>query len=115
MTLNDFLTQVKANTPISFADTMTVISENYTYHPATFRNGTLENTAGQNEGSCKIFTFARLHNLTEAQTLQLFDDYYRVDVLAHPDGTDHQNIRQFMQHGWSGISFENEALQILNA
>ncbi len=115
MSVNDFLTQIKANTPVNFTDTMTVISENYTYQPTAFRNGSLENAAGQNEGSCKIFAFARLHELSEAQTLQLFGDYYRIDVLDHPDATDHQNIRQFMQHGWEGISFENEALQVLNA
>lgn len=115
MTVNDFLTQIKANTPVNFSDTMAVISENYAYQPTAFRNGLLENAAGQNEGSCKIFAFARLHGLTEVQTLQLFGDYYRIDVLENPNATDHQNIRQFMQHGWSGISFENEALQLLNA
>lgn len=114
MTLNDFLTQIRNDKPVNFTETMTVISDNYTYQPTAFRNGSLENAAGQNEGSCKIFAFARLHELSETQTLQLFGDYYRIDVLGNSDATDHQNIRQFMQHGWTGITFESEALQNLN-
>ena len=38
--------------------------------------------------------------------LQLWGQYYR-DVLAKPDGEDHQNIRQFMKNGWDGVPFEN--------
>lgn len=111
MLLNDFLTKVKTDSPINFADTIACISENYIYLPTGFRNGNITNIAGQNEGSCKIFAFAKLHNLTKEQTLSLFGDYYRIDVLQHPDATDHQNIRQFIQNGWAGIEFENEALK----
>lgn len=111
MLLNDFLTKVKAGEFVNFADTIAVITENYTYTPTAFRNGNVENAAGQNEGSCKIFAFAKLHDLTPEQTLSLFGDYYRVDVLQHPDATDHQNIRQFMQHGWTSVVFENKALK----
>ncbi len=114
MSLNDFLTQIKAEMPVSFAETIAVITENYAYQPTAFKNGNVENAAGQNEGSCKIFAFAKLNDLTEAQTLSLFGDYYRVDVLENPDATDHQNIRQFMQHGWAGIVFENDALKPLS-
>ncbi|MGB4497761.1 MAG: HopJ type III effector protein [Methylococcaceae bacterium] len=113
MSLNEFLNTVKANESVSFAETIAVISEHYTYQPTAFKNGGVENAAGQNEGSCKIFAFAKLNELTEAQTLSLFGDYYRVDVLENPDATDHQNIRQFMQHGWTGIVFENDALKSL--
>ncbi|WP_245840531.1 HopJ type III effector protein [Ohtaekwangia koreensis] len=42
-------------------------------------------------------------------TLSLFAEHYR-SVLENPDGTDHQNIRQFMLHGWPGIIFEGQAL-----
>lgn len=111
MLLNDFLTKVKANESLNFADTITVITENYIYTPTAFRNGNTQNAAGQNEGSCKIFAFAKLHDLTPPQTLSLFGDYYRIDVLQHPEATDHQNIRQFMQHGWAGVVFESEALK----
>lgn len=40
----------------------------------------------------------------------LFAEHYAA-VLNTPEGTDHQNIRQFMQHGWDGVTFEGEALQ----
>jgi len=30
--------------------------------------------------------------------------------LANPDASDHQNIRQFVVHGWQGVSFETPAL-----
>ena len=113
MNLNDFLNAVKANSSVSFSETIAVISENYDYHPTAFQNGSVENAAQQNEGSCKIFAFAKLHELTEMQTLSLFGDYYRIDVLKNPDATDHQNIRQFMQHGWAGIVFESDALNAI--
>jgi hypothetical protein len=29
-----------------------------------------------------------------------------VDVLENPNAYDHQNIRQFMEHGWGGVEFE---------
>lgn len=110
MILNDFLARIKANSPVSFSETMAVIAENYDYQPTVFRNGSAENAASQNEGSCKIFAFAKLHNLSESETLALFGDYYRIDVLQNPDAIDHQNIRQFMQHGWDGVVFENNVL-----
>jgi hypothetical protein len=112
MKLNDFLAQIQTNIPVSFTESIAVISENYIYQPTAFRNGSIKNDAGQNESSCKIFAFGKLNNLTEQQTLSMFGDYYRVDVLQNPDATDHQNIRQFMEHGWAGIMFENEALRI---
>lgn len=111
MLLNDFLAKVKAGESVNFSDTIAVISENYTYTPTVFKNGNVENAAGQNEGSCKIFSFAKLHDLTIEQTLSLFGDFYRIDVLEHPDANDHQNIRQFMQHGWNGITIESCALE----
>ena len=66
----------------------------------------MENAAGQNEGSCKILAFARLHQLTPEQTLHCFGGYYRKEVLGDPAGNSHQNIRQFMKTGWAGITFD---------
>jgi hypothetical protein len=31
-------------------------------------------------------------------------------VLKHPEGTDHQNIRNFIKTGWNGIEFSGSAL-----
>ncbi|MFK7964707.1 MAG: HopJ type III effector protein [Burkholderiaceae bacterium] len=96
---------------VGFADVMAVIDQAYHYTPCAFRNGTVTSEAGQNEGSCKILAFAKLHQLGEPETLTLFGDYYRQDVLAHPDGNDHANIRQFMKTGWNGVSFDSSVLQ----
>ncbi len=99
---------------ISFDEVIDTIARHYHYKPSRFHNGshhdTLTNKAGSNEGSCKIFSFARLNNLTKQQTLHCFGDYYRQDVLQNPQGSDHANIRRFITHGWSGITFDQIAL-----
>ncbi len=97
---------------VEFAEVMQIIDVFYQYQPTAFSNGELHNAAGSNEGSCKIFAFAKLHGLTEAQTLACFGTYYRDDVLAHPEGVDHGNIRNFIQHGWDGIEFHGEPLTL---
>jgi hypothetical protein len=33
------------------------------------------------------------------------------DLVATPQGNEHQNIRQFMQHGWQGVLFLQLALK----
>ncbi|RLA09142.1 MAG: hypothetical protein DRQ54_03605 [Gammaproteobacteria bacterium] len=65
--------------------------------------------ASLSSGFCKIFAFGLLNGLSDLQTLHCFGDYYRGDVLGNPAGAGHQNIRRFMQHGWSGISIKDEA------
>lgn len=111
MTLDAFLQQLRQHPEsLEFANTMAVIEAQYHYQPTAFRNGEVHNAAGQNAGSCKLFAFARLQNLSEAETLACFGRYYREDVLQHPDGSDHQNIRNFMRSGWGGVAFEGEAL-----
>ncbi|TNF34165.1 MAG: type III effector [Gammaproteobacteria bacterium] len=101
---------------VAFSTVIDTINQYYEYTPSHFFNGKGEdmvtNIAGKNEGSCKIFAFARLHGLTEAETLACFGDYYRQDVLQHPDGNDHANIRSFMRHGWDGIVFSQQVLTV---
>jgi len=97
---------------ITFDATMGVIDANYEFTPSAFRNGEMQNEAGQNSGSCKIFSFASLHRLTPQQTLHCFGSYYRDDVLEHPHGSDHQNIRNFIKTGWEGIVFADNALRL---
>ncbi|WP_111978494.1 HopJ type III effector protein [Algibacillus agarilyticus] len=111
MSLTQFLTTLE-NNPLSldFEDTMAVIDNQYDFTPTQFTNGDTVNEAGQNNGSCKIFAFAQLNDLNPESTLALFGRYYRQDVLEHPNASDHQNIRNFMIHGWSGIKFEQVAL-----
>lgn len=114
MTTKDLIEKIKAQEALSFADVIAVIQKNYDYIPSEFHNGLDEkkliNEAGKNEGSCKIFAFARLNKLTQDETLSLFGDYYRIDVLNNPEGSDHQNIRNFMRYGWEGIYFESHPL-----
>jgi len=71
----------------------------------------LEVRMNKNEDSCKIFAFGKLHNLDKDQTLACFGKHYREDVLLQPGGSNHANIRNFMEHGWEGIKFEGEALR----
>jgi len=89
---------------ITFNDTISVIDANYDFIPSAFRNGEMRNEAGQNNGSCKVFSFARFHRLTSQQTLHCFGSYYREDVLKHPQGSDHQNIRNFIKPAGMGSS-----------
>lgn len=96
---------------IQFKDVITFIDEHYDFTPTKFTNGNTINEAEQNNGSCKVFSFAKLNALSKEETLALFGDFYRTDVLQNPDGDDHQNIRNFMAFGWDGISFEGEALK----
>ena len=99
---------------VSFNEVIETIESDYIYKPSRFTNGsgegTVVNDAGTNEGSCKIFAFAQVNNLSPEQTLHCFGDYYRDDVLNNPKGTDHANIRNFMITGWQGILFETQAL-----
>lgn len=111
MSLTAFLNKINTSPEtIEFNDTITVIDANYEFTPTLFKNGNTVNEAGKNSGSCKLFAFAKLNNLNPSQTLNCFGAYYHQDVLQHPDATDHQNIRNFMQYGWDGISFEGVPL-----
>ncbi len=114
MEIDTFLSKIKEGERVAFTDTMHLIDEHYHYQPVAFTNGPggdrIANPAGSNEGSCKIFAFAKLQGLTEAGTLALFGDYYWHDVLENPDGDSHANIRTFIRYGWKEIRFSGEAL-----
>lgn len=113
MKINEFLTQLSQNPEqIEFSDCMTIIEENYTFTPTKFTNGETHSEADQNNGSCKIFAFGLLNNLSQQQTLACFGTYYRDDVLGNPEGEDHQNIRQFMISAWTKVQFDGEALAV---
>lgn len=112
--IEQFLTRLGSGEKVSFEETMTVIGGLYQYTPTFFSNGLgddrIDNPPGSNEGSCKIFAFARLHGLSEAETLTLFGDYYWRDVLENPSSDSHRNIRNFMKFGWEGIRFQSDPL-----
>lgn len=96
-----------------FAEVLDTIGHHYRYTPTAFANGLgadcVHNPAGVNEGSCRVLAFARLHGLTEADTLALFAEHHRA-VVADPEGASHANIRAFRRHGWAGVVFEGEPL-----
>jgi hypothetical protein len=93
-----------------FAAVLAHIDARYAFTPTAFDNGQTHNVAGQNNGSCKVFSFAQMEGLDAAQTLSLFAEHYRA-VLATPQAQDHANIRNFMQHGFAGLRFASVALQ----
>lgn len=94
---------------IQFKDILAHIDDLYFYRPTAFRNGPLANTALENQGSARVFYFAKCNDLTKEDTLALFAEHY-VSVLNDPAGVDHQNIRNFQRHGWEGISFDGVVL-----
>jgi len=111
MTVDDFLKKLN-ETPekLEFSELMNVIDAEYEFSETAFTNGELLNKAGENSGSCKLFAFGKLNELTKQQTLDCFGAYYREDVLQNPDLDNHQNIRNFMKTGWAGIQFDGNAL-----
>jgi len=106
--LTTLIKDLKQNS-ILFSQVLAFIETDYQHQPAAFKNGNVYNEATQNQGSAKVFSFAQQSNLSKEDTLYLFAEHYR-SVLANPDATDHQNIRQFMIYGWQEISFESPAL-----
>lgn len=100
----------KAPERINFTAVIEYIDEHYDFIPTQFTNGETINEPNKNNGSCKVFSFAKLNDLSKDETLALFGKYYRDDVLKNPEGTDHQNIRNFMKFGWDGISIDGNAL-----
>lgn len=97
---------------VEFQEVIDLIDQEYIHQPSAFINGDVENSANQNQGSCKILAFAQRHQLTEFQTLACFGQYYRQDVLGNPEGTSHGNIRAFIKSGWAGVSVPESALQV---
>lgn len=113
MDIQTFIDKLNQNPEsVQFTETIKIIDSHYDFTETEFRNYRHVNLAGQNNGSCKIFSFAKLHNLSKEATLTCFGDFYRKDVLQNPQANDHQNIRSFMSAGWDGISFSNQALAL---
>lgn len=107
-----------ADNSVMFAETLALVEKWYDVLGTAFTNGLdseqVKNEKGQNEGSMKVFALGRLNGFTPEQALACFGEHYR-DVQATPDGEDHQNIRQFMRHGWAGIQFESVPMTLKSA
>lgn len=91
---------------IIFNDFITLTERNDSFPPSSFDNGTLHNNADENQGSYKLFRFAHKNRFSKKETLACFGEHYQ-NVLEIPDGDSHQNIRQFILHGWTGIAFHS--------
>jgi len=110
MTLDAFKNKLQNNPKaIDFSETIATIENTYEFTASAFTNGELKNEETQNQGSCKVFSFAVKQELTKEETLACFGQYY-LEVLEDPNGTGHQNIRNFMKTGFEGLSFEKETL-----
>lgn len=94
----------------AFSETLAFVAEHYDYQPSAFRNGDVENAAGQNEGSCKTLGLALLEGFSQDEALRAFGEHYR-SVVATPDGSDHGNIRALIAHGLEGVTFAQQPLK----
>ena len=97
---------------IEFSDIIELIDAKFTFTPTAFTNGEVINEANQNNGSCKLLALGQYMELNKEQTLALFGNYYREDVLGNPGGSDHANIRNFIKTGHDGVHFEAFPLKL---
>ncbi|MEE9342873.1 MAG: HopJ type III effector protein [Gammaproteobacteria bacterium] len=110
MTVYELIKNLESELAVAeFNEIIQMIDNHYIFSPTAFSNGEMRNKAGENAGSSKIFYFAKLHELSDRQTLLCFGQYYQ-EVLADPSGESHKNIRSFMQTGLAGVEFEGVAL-----
>jgi len=109
MTQEAYLKELRSGVKMQFKDLMALVDDNFNHTPASFTNGTLDNSEDENQGSAKLFGFAAIHQLTPLETLHCFGEHYQ-DVLNDPQGTAHQNIRNFIIYGWEGVKFNSPVL-----
>lgn len=112
-----FIARLGKGDSLTFEETLHVIDAHYIHTPTAFSNGVgddaINNTEQQNQGSCKLFAFARLHRLNSQQTLAAFGQHFQ-HLLEDPEGSDHANIRNFMRFGWDAIHFDGIPLSEKN-
>lgn len=113
MTEKEYLEALRSGASMQFEDLMSLIDGNYQHTPAAFSNGETSSAKDENQGSAKLFCFAAMHQLTPLETLHCFGEYYQ-QVLSDVDGNSHQNIRNFITYGWSGLKFESPVLSKKN-
>ncbi|WP_130736289.1 HopJ type III effector protein [Flavobacterium sp. J27] len=111
MTISNLIEAVQKAEIVAFSEVIATIDVHFEFTPTFFTNGAVTNKANTNNGSCKVFSFAKMYHLDVKETLFLFGEHYQ-KVLATPDEMDHQNIRNFINSGWEGISFEGKALEL---
>mmetsp|Transcript_19733 Transcript_19733/g.19842 ORF Transcript_19733/g.19842 Transcript_19733/m.19842 type:complete len:214 (+) Transcript_19733:106-747(+) len=100
----EFAEKVKSGAEVTLKETLDMIDKNYEYVAVSFSNGDITNEPNENTGSAKIFSFGLMTRMDEKAVLSLFGEVYR---NLDPNGSDHQNIRNFQKYGWSKIVFGN--------
>jgi hypothetical protein len=101
----EFANSIKAGTKqVTYQDTIDFLDQHYIYLPVPFKCGDLSYEPGVKTGAAKIFSFALMVNMSEAETLRLFGEFYR---NLSPGGVERPNIRNFVKGGWGCISFES--------
>jgi hypothetical protein len=111
MTVSALKEKLHKSEILVFSEVIDTIATYYSFTPTRFKNGELTNEANTNNGSCKVFSFAKLHQLDGLETLFLFGEHYQ-KVLKTPSEEDHQNIRNFIKFGWEGIQFSKNTLEL---
>lgn len=89
-----------------FEDTLRVIDEHFLFNPTAFSIDQHHNAAHENQGACRVLALAAWGQLSVDDVLLLFGRHARA-VLAHPEGTDHRNIRALLAHGMDAVAFEH--------
>lgn len=107
--LSDFLIAIDKDTH-QFASTLAFINQWFDFTPSAFRNGKVNNTAEQNQGSCRALAMASMLGLTGEQALKCFGEHYR-DVVATPGVDNHHNLRRLQAEGLVNIQFDHPPLR----
>ena len=108
--LNKFLMDIEKN-DFQFSTTLEFVNQWFDFNPTAFTNGSVANSAEQNQGSCKVFALADYLELNDQQTLLCFGEHYR-DVLATPEVDNHHNLRRLLNEGRTHIQFEQFPLTL---
>lgn len=88
-----------------FSTTLEFVEQWFEFNATAFKNGSVSNTAEQNQGSCKVLALAEQLELNDQQTLLCFGEHYR-DVVATPDVDNHHNLRRLQRDGRTDIQFD---------
>ncbi len=95
----ELLAQVEAGSA-AFADVIAFIEAHYNHTPTAFKNGQQNNAATENQGSAKVFSFAQLKGLDQAQRIRLWKQSVAESQRLGDEFlemVEKQNFPQFMQ------------------
>ena len=83
MTVAELVQKIKTQAEnIQFSEIIETVDANYNFTPTAFKNGETMNEANQNNGSCKVFSFAKnQRNLLKPSQLKLISSYYKLFII----------------------------------